>query len=164
LTSISQVSVMAAAKPGGGAMIGKSILAIALLAVSVGCATPSRAAGALAVGMPEGDPSKGFRWSAYVNNSDASSLVMKDCRASRNPATGAACKLVGTFRDQCVAIAVSGDPDPAPVSAAGWAIAPDSATATSRALAQCEAMRKKGGKACVLDNNNQKPLCDGKAK
>lgn len=145
-------------------MTGKLIFATALLGASLGYATSSFAEGALAVGMPDGDPGKGFRWSAKVNTPDVAAAVMKDCRTARNPATGAACKLAGTFRDQCVAVAVSGDPDPAPVSAAGWAIAPDSATATSRALAQCDAMRKKGGKSCVLDHKDGKPLCDGKAK
>lgn len=155
---------MAAAKPGGEAMIRTSIFAIALLAVSAGYATSSRADGALAIGMPEGDPNKGFRWVVRVDNPDAANAAVKECHASRNPATGAACKVVGTFTDQCAAVAVSGDPDPKPVSAVGWAIAPDSATAINRALAQCNAMRKKGGKACVIDNNTHTASCDGKAK
>lgn len=145
-------------------MIRVLIFATALLAVSSGYATSGFAEGALAVGMPGGDPNKGFRWSAKVNTADAGAAVMKDCRASRNPAVGAACKLVGKFSDQCVAVAVSGDPDPAPVSAAGWAIAPDSASAVSRALAQCDAMRKQGGKACVIDRQDRTALCDGKAR
>ena len=145
-------------------MIRRLIFATALAALPAGYATTSLAEGALAVGMPDGDPSKGFRWSAKVNTPDAAAGVLKDCRASRNPATGAACKLAGTFSNQCVAVAVSGDPDPAPVSAAGWAIAPTSVSAVSRALAQCDAMRKKGGKACVIDRQEHTALCDGKAK
>jgi hypothetical protein len=145
-------------------MIRRLIFASALLGASLGYATSGWAEGALAVGMPGGDPSKGFKWSARGNMPDAASAAMESCRAARNPATGAACKVVGTFRDQCVAVAVSGDPDPAPVSAAGWAIAPGSATAIRRALAQCDAMRKKGGKACVIDNKDRTAICDGKAK
>lgn len=145
-------------------MITRLIFAAALLGASLGYATSGWAEGALAVGMPDGDPNKGFRWSARTNTPDAASEALKSCRESRYPTVGAACKVVGTFRDQCVAIAVSGDPDPAPVSAAGWAIATDSATAIKRALAQCDAMRKKGGMACVIDNKDHTAVCDGKAK
>jgi hypothetical protein len=113
--------------------------------------------------MPGGDPYKGFKWSAFANTPDASAVALKDCQASKNPATGAACKVVRTFSDQCVAIAVNGDLD-APVSAVGWAFAPDSATAIDRALAQCNTKRKKGGKACVIDNKDQIAYCDGAAK
>src|ERR1700759_5038273 len=102
------------------AMIRRMVLATALLAVAIGWATSSRAEGALAVGMPDDDPNKGFKWSITVDASDAGADSMKSCRAARSARTAAACKLIGTFHDQCVAVAVNGDPDPAPVSAAGW--------------------------------------------
>ena len=86
--------------------------------------------------MPEGNPNNGFKWSVRVNNPDAAAEALKSCRASRTPKVGAACVVIGTFSDQCVAIAVNGDPDPAPVSPAGWAIALDAAKATKRAKAQ----------------------------
>jgi hypothetical protein len=144
-------------------MIRKAILATVLLWASVGYISSSRAEGAVAIGMPGGDPNKGFRWSIYVDNPDASALALKDCHASKYPATGAACKVISTFSDQCVAIAVNGDLQ-APISAVGWAFAPDSATAIDRALAQCNAKRKKGSKACVIDNKDQIAFCDGAAK
>ena len=157
---------MAKANNGGmGAMSGRLGLGAAFLAVSVGWATSSVAEGALAVGMPQGDPNKGFKWSVRVNNPNAAAEAMTNCRASRNPKVGAACVLIGSFRDQCAAVAVNGDPDPAPVSAAGWAIAPDAETATKRAISQCDAMRKGRGKACILDGGgHQALLCDGNAK
>jgi len=88
---------------------------------------------------------------------------MKDCRAARNPKTGAACRLIGTFHDQCVSVAVNGDVVNAtsPVIAVGWAIAPDSATAISRAIARCETMRKGRKEACQTEGQT---LCDGSAK
>jgi hypothetical protein len=146
-------------------MIGRIVLATALLGVWSGWATSSLAEGALAVGMPEGDPGKGFKWSAFVNNPDAASEAMTSCRNARNKRTAAACMLISSFSDQCVAVAVNGDPDPAPVTSAGWAIAPDSTTAIDRAIAQCEATRKGRGKACVLDGGRDNALsCDGNAK
>lgn len=122
----------------------------------------AHAEGALAVGIPNGDPNKGFRWSIQVNATDPASQTMKDCRAARNPAVGAACLQIGTFSNQCVAVAANAD-ETAPVTGAGWAIAPDSATATKRAIAACDASRKGQGKPCHLDGERSM-LCDGTAK
>jgi hypothetical protein len=140
----------------------QALAASALLVAALAWSDVTLAEGALAVGIPEGNPSKGFKWDARVNTPNAGSLVIEDCHKARNPRTGAACVLIGTFSDQCVAITSNGEPT-APVTAAGWAIAPDSATATKRAMAQCEAQRKKRGAACRLDGENSL-LCDGKAK
>jgi hypothetical protein len=139
----------------------RTIAASALLVAALAWADVTHAEGALAVGMPEGNPARGFKWDSIVNTSNAASKVMDDCHAARNPRTGAACVLIGTFSDQCVAVTSNGEPT-APVTAAGWAIAPDRATATKRAMAQCEAMRKGRGAACRLDGDNAL-LCDGKA-
>jgi hypothetical protein len=87
---------------------------------------------------------------------------MEDCRAAKNPKTGAACKLIDTFTDKCAAVTSNGEPT-APVTAAGWAIAPDRVTAVNRALAACEAIRKGRGAMCRLDGENSL-LCDGDAK
>jgi hypothetical protein len=145
-------------------MIGRIVLATALLGGWSGWATSGLADGALAVGMPDGDPNKGFKWSAYVNNPNAASEVMTACRTARSKRTADACVLIESFRDQCVAVAVDGNPD-APVTSAGWAIAPDSSTAIDRAIAQCEARKKGHGKLCVLDGGRDNALsCDGSAK
>ncbi len=122
----------------------------------------SFAEGALAVGIPQGDPNKGFRWSIQINDPDASSKAMKDCRAARNPATGKACILIGAFSNQCVAVAANAEGSD-PVTGAGWAIATDSATATQRAIAQCNDSRNGTGKPCQLDGDGS-VLCDGSAK
>jgi hypothetical protein len=148
-------------------MIKKVVVATALLllAATGESSTSAYAEGALAVGMPNGDPKNGFKWSIMINTPGAGSEAMKSCHAARSERTAAACQLIRTFQDQCVAVAVNGDPDPAPASAAGWAIAPDSVAAIDRALAQCEAMRKRRGRPCVLDGGRDRALkCDGKAK
>jgi hypothetical protein len=140
------------------------ILALALCCGALVWSDASQAEGALAVGMPNGDPSNGLRWSLFVNNSDAANEALKDCRESKYPESAAACIVVNTFSDQCAAIAVNGGPND-PVSAAGWAFGPDKATATSRAIAQCDAMgRRKGNSSpCQLDGERA-VLCDGSAK
>ena len=141
-------------------------LAAALVVAAVGWSSSSLADGALAVGMPENNPSRGFSHSKFVDEPDAetaTSKAMQNCRATRNPKIGEACKLIGTFRDQCAAVAVNGDVanGTAPVIAAGWAIAPDSAAAASRAIAQCEIMRKGRQKTCAIEG---RILCDGSAQ
>jgi tetratricopeptide (TPR) repeat protein len=141
-------------------------LAVACLSAPAGWVTPSLADGALAVGMPAGNPSNGFRHTENVGRPDAataSSDALKDCRTAKNANLAAACAVISTFKDQCVAVAVNGDAAKTenPVIAAGWAIAPDAATATARAKAQCDAMRKGRAQACDLDTN---VLCDGKAR
>jgi hypothetical protein len=140
----------------------RAIAASVLFVAALAWATVAQAGGALAVGMPDGVPNKGFKWDLRVNTADAATKVMEDCRAAKNPRTGAACKLIDTFEDKCVAITSNGEPT-APVTAAGWAIAPDRVTAVNQALAKCDAMRKGRGAMCRLDGENSL-LCDGDAK
>lgn len=142
-------------------MIGRTLSAAAFL-LSLGWATACVAEGALVVAMPDGNPNRGFRWSTRVNNPNAASEAMALCQSDERLA--AYCTLVRSFRDQCVAIAVNGGPSDA-VSATGWSIAPDSATATKLAIAQCETKRNGRGIACLLDRGPQAALdCDGTAK
>jgi hypothetical protein len=141
--------------------------------IMVGClieAQPGIADGALAIAMPVwGDPSQGFHYSVKAGASDAdtvASAVMSDCRAADNPKIGAACRLIRSFRDQCVALAVNGDAadtnvHDAPLIGAGWAIATDTATATSVAIAECDRMRKGRQKACQIMGQVR---CDGTAR
>jgi lipoprotein NlpI len=136
-------------------------VASALLVAALAGANAAFAEGALAVGMPEGNPARGFKWNIRVNTEDPAPKVMDACHTAKNPRTGAACKLIGAFTDQCVAVTSNGEPT-TPVTAAGWAIAPDPVTATKHAMARCEAMRKGRGPACRLDGENAL-LCDGKA-
>ena len=137
-------------------------VASALLVAALACANAARAEGALAVGIPQGNPSNGFKWDVRVNTEDPGPKVMEDCRAAKNPKSGAACKLIGTFTDKCVAITSNGEPT-APVNAAGWAIAADRVSAVNQALTMCEGMRKGRGAACRLDGESSL-RCDGDAK
>jgi hypothetical protein len=138
------------------------ILASALLVAALAWSNASRAEGALAVGIPDGNPARGFKWDVRVNTQDAATLVLDDCHHAKNPRTGAACKLIESFNDKCVAVTSNGEPT-APVTAAGWAIAEDRVTAVNRALEKCDAMRKGRGPMCRLDGEGSL-LCDGDAK
>src|SRR5262249_30635891 len=140
----------------------RPISACVLLVAALAWADLARAEGALAVGIPESNPAKGFKWDLRVNSEDPGPKVMEDCHAAKNPRTGAACRLIGTFSDKCVAVTSNGEPT-ASVTAVGWAIAPDRVTAVNEALVQCDAMRKGRGPACRLDGENSL-LCDGEAK
>lgn len=143
-------------------MTGRTVSALALLAALIGWATPSLADGALAIGMPNSDPNRGFRWVAQVNHDDPATYVMSKCHEVDNPKIGAACKLIATFQDECVAISVDAGPTD-PVKAVGWVIAPDAETAKNGAIAMCDGMRKGRGTPCHLDGTPGF-FCDGSAK
>ena len=138
------------------------IVASALLVAALAWVDAAVAEGALAVGIPDGNPARGFKWDVRVNTPGAASLVMDDCHAAKNPRSGAACKLIDTFNDKCVAVTSNGEPS-APVTAAGWAIEADRVTAVNRALEKCDAMRKGRGPMCRLDGEGSL-MCDGDAK
>jgi hypothetical protein len=148
-------------------MINRIVATAALVGTGLVWASAGLADGALAVGMPGGNPLNGFRHSKFVNELDAataSSKAMADCHAAHAPKTGAACRLIGTFRDQCAAVAVNGDAANdfnVALIAAGWAIAPSSDEAARGARAQCDKMRKGRARACEVEG---KVLCDGNAK
>lgn len=132
-------------------------------------AIPAAADGAVAMGMPGGDPNNGVRtWIATNEKSveEASEKAMKGCKAAKNAKVAAACKIVETFRNECFALAVNGGATD-PVTAVGWGFSSDSKVAVSRAVAQCELMRKGKGPTCRLDTTeSEKPwlFCDGTAK
>src|ERR1051325_12010169 len=94
--------------PEGIPMHGK-ILASALLVAALAWSNASRAEGALAVGIPDGNPARGFKWDVRVNTQDAATLVLDDCHHAKNPRTGAACKLIESFDDKCVAVTSNGE-------------------------------------------------------
>jgi hypothetical protein len=124
--------------------------------------TSSFADGALAVGMPGNDPSNGFRYATNSDKSieDARADAIAQCRKSKYPNTGKACKLIEIYHNECAAVAFNGDAD-TPSTAVGWSIAADSRSAKSEALEKCEQMRKGKGRECHVDGD---ATCDGSAK
>jgi hypothetical protein len=119
--------------------------------------------GAIAIAAPADVAKDGYSSGIsynYETVSAAEDRALKECRESRDssPNTRKLCKLVRTFRNQCVAVAL--DPQ-AGTPGAGWAIAATRDLAARDALRACEdtAGRNRQGK-CVVTADG----CDGTAK
>jgi hypothetical protein len=120
------------------------------------------AAGAIAVGVADGVARHGFSFGMNSGKTDetvAAQDALNGCKASKesNDKARARCKTIGTFTDQCAAIAM--DPkDGTP--GVGWAIAADVASASSQALASCKATAGPGRDGfCKVSSTR----CDGTA-
>lgn len=138
-------------------------LAIVALVAGVALAASSelRAEGAFALGS-SGDIAKdGVSYGYSTNNATTSEAVenaMRECRVGKNaPKMAAICKLVTTFKNECVAIAW--DPKPG-TPGMGIAFAPDKANAEARAMEFCKmSAGPDRASTCVVD----KSRCDGTA-
>ncbi len=121
------------------------------------------AKGALAVRMFNGDPKNGYAMGASASKAtaaEAQSAALAECRRQGAKLKRGECKIIETFRDECVQDAFNGD-GAIPSTAVGWGLGPDRETANRRAMEMCETMRRGAGRACRLDGE---PLCDGSAK
>jgi hypothetical protein len=147
----------------------------AVFAAAIGLATglwphSGFAEGALAIGMVNGNPRNGYAMGASSDKATADEARTAALSSCRDPGPTASdkstqrarseCKIIETFRNQCVQDAVNGNAD-ITSTAVGWAVAPDSDTANSRAMTMCETMRRGAGRPCEPDG---KPLCDGDAR
>jgi Domain of unknown function (DUF4189) len=109
--------------------------------------------GALVVGVPANGLRAGFAYSE-TTNADTPTKAIEDsiagCRegATKQNLDGSLCKLVESFKDKCVAIAMD-----ATNKWAGWAVLPRKDAAEKAALANC----RKGGSACKIYES----ACDG---
>ena len=137
-----------------------STLAAAVLVAAMFSFAPyAQAEGALAVGY-SGDIAKdGVSYGYSTNNATSSEAVenaMKECRVGKNaPNMAAICKLVTTFKNECVAVAW--DPKPG-TPGMGVGFAPDKANAEARAMEFCKLSAGSGRISfCVVD----KSRCDG---
>ncbi len=134
-------------------------IAASLLAASLLSATAARADGALAVGFPANVSKDGFAYGFSHNirtPAEARREALDACRTTTAAAQSAKslCMVVGTFSNECVAVAM--DPKNG-TPGVGFAIAADRATAEERALAFCtatEGVDRRG--ACKID----KSACD----
>jgi hypothetical protein len=113
----------------------------ALAAIVLGLLpAPAWSEGALAVGSTGNVTKDGIAFGTAVNygsSNAARSAAMEKCSGYQSaPKAAAQCRLVGTFRRECWAIAM--DPKPG-TPGAGWAVASDKSTAERRALDACRA-------------------------
>jgi hypothetical protein len=134
----------------------------AFLIVMAGGLSPAAADGALAIGMPPSvvDDGFAFGWSTnYRNSEDAQRDALDNCSKYQNaPAAAAVCKVVSTFKNECVAVSM--DPDEG-TPGVGWGVMPDKASAERRALEECRKTSGQGReKFCEISMSQ----CDGSAR
>lgn len=143
----------------------RAVLAVAVVAgLAMLHPYPAAAEGALAVGLPKDVAKDGFAYAYSTGKSDSQVARKEALDTCRKPADNkssqarALCKVVGTFTNQCVAVAI----DPATgTPGVGWAIAGDLASAQAGAIAQCKATAGASRQDfCKMDNSR----CDGTAK
>ncbi len=133
-------------------------LTLILLALTM--AAPARSEGALALGLPKDVVKQGVAAGYAVNHPNpvsAQEQALKECRTfvMEPQATTKLCKIVSTFRDQCLSIAM--DPQ-AGTPGFGWAIANTKDLAEKDALSRCAATAGRDrDKFCKIDVTK----CDG---
>jgi hypothetical protein len=134
----------------------------ATLVVTTGLFSPALADGALAVGSTSNVEKDGIAFGTAINyrsEGEARRTALEYCRDYKPaPKAAAQCRLVGTFKDECYAIAM--DPKPG-TPGAGWAIARSKDQAEDRALENCKATAGRDRRVfCKVDEAK----CDGDAR
>jgi hypothetical protein len=131
-------------------------LSIALLvAASAGAALsqPASAEGALAIGLPRDTAKDGIALGyalRHPTRASAEHAALDKCRAFKEvpPATRALCRVVASFRGQCLAIALDRQPG---VKGEGWAMEYDQQAAERMALDRCRATATRDlGRYCEI--------------
>ncbi len=140
----------------------KTLAATALLAMC-SFASPTLAAGAIAVAEPADVAKDGYAIGisySYKTKAEAEERALRECQTVEDApaATRKLCKVVRTFENQCGAAAL--DPQ-AGTPGAGWAVGDTLALARQDALRSCEdtAGRDRQGECRISAEG-----CDGKAK
>ncbi len=112
----------------------------AVLAVTY-FATPASGEGALAVAIPEGGLRDNFAFGRAIGGNNSSERAMRICieQAMKRGMPASQCKIVESFRDACISIAL----DPSD-RWAGWAVADNTDKAAAEALMKCA----EGGRNC----------------
>ncbi len=123
----------------GVAAAGLLAAAVLLAALLLASGRSARADGALAVGSTGDVVKYGVAFGMVVDlpKEKAAAKALQHCRTFKAREAAERCSVVATFsRGECFAVALdpkSGTPG------AGWAVGPDQATASSKAIAMCEA-------------------------
>ena len=141
-----------------------AVLAAALLGVALSQPHRAAAEGAIAVGAPKDVARDGYAYAYATGKADmkaARDEALETCRKPGNGKSDAGrklCSVVGTFTNQCVAVAMdpgSGTPG------VGWAIGGTLKLAQDQAMAKCKATAGANRQeSCVIDNSK----CDGEQK
>jgi hypothetical protein len=117
-----------------------TVLAACLIVGALAWPNRGAAEGALAVGLPADVAKEGFAFGYALdkaNADEARAAALADCRTESpgvDKRAQALCAPVGSFRNQCFAVAM--DPKDA-TPGVGWAIAANKPAASRAALAKC---------------------------
>jgi hypothetical protein len=149
-------------------ILGRHATAAVLALAATLNAAPSRAEGALAVGLPADVAHDGFASGFRLNAADmdaARQAAIGGCQNSVGASNAAKklCKVVATFHNQCFAVAI----DPANgTPGVGWSIAEDQDKADAQAIAQCRTTAGAGREqfCVVMKDRGVNHGCDGTAK
>ena len=134
------------------------LAAAVFAAAAISFCSSAQAEGALAAGFSGDIVKDGISYGYSVNNEKSDAAVeraLNECRVGKNaPKMAAACKLVTTFKNECIAVAW--DPKPG-TPGMGIAFGRDKAGAEQRALAFCKITAGADRQdACQID----KSICD----
>jgi hypothetical protein len=135
------------------------------LVLAAGCALTGTqrcmAEGAIAVALPKDVAKDGFAYGTgykFATTAEAQAKALERCQQTKSELRRKLCKVVNTFNDRCIAVAM----DPADgTPGVGWAIEADLKSAERVALEKCEATAGPGRHAaCKVHSSG----CDGAAK
>ncbi len=136
-----------------------------VLTLAIGCMVittrPGAAEGAIAVALPRDVAKDGFAYGTgykFATTAEAQAKALERCQQTKSELRRKLCKVVNTFNDQCIAVAM----DPADgTPGVGWAIEADLKSAERVALEKCEATAGPGRRAaCKVHSSG----CDGAAQ
>lgn len=120
-------------------------IVFSVLLLIAAAASPARADGALAVGIPDEGIQKGFAYAFKLNLAadDARKEALAACReaATKNKVPPGKCRIVESFKKGCLSVALDKKGQ-----WAGWAVAKDEKTSQTRAVGRC----KTGGISCAV--------------
>jgi hypothetical protein len=137
------------------------IFAAAAAALFLMPASPASADGALAVGSTENIVKDGIAMGYSLDKdseADAGKVALGECKDFKAKKAAQQCRVIGTFKNECFAVAM--DPKDG-TTGVGWAIAARKPVAETRALESCKAT---AGAARVNYCAVSESDCDGSAK
>src|SRR6185437_5455137 len=141
-----------------------AVLFAALLCIVLPQPHRAAAEGAIAVGQPKDVAKEGYAYAYSTGKADMPTARTEALDACRKPGNGKSpqgrklCKVVGTFTNECIAVAM--DPK-AGTPGVGWAIGGTLQLAEAQAVTRCKATAGAGrGEYCKIDNSR----CDGEKK
>ena len=146
--------------------VGRASVVLLAALLNIVLLNPHRAAaeGAIAVGDPKDVAKDGYAYGYSTGKADLKAATAEALETCGKPGNGKSeqgrklCKTVGTFTNECVAVAM--DPGQG-TPGVGWAIGGTLQLAEDQAMTRCKATAGAGRReSCVIDHSR----CDGEPK